>query len=221
MKNYKFSENKIVLSLLLVLIVSGLGFVVEKSNLVKNLHVASLVSKIQPFFLLGKLPQEQEVSVAADEKSKPPMIEQLNDVTIQPSWRLGSAQTPPPAIVLNEKIIGYEVVEVDVHPEHYPQAGEQIQMPLLNGTIAEVNVESVTVNPNGDYSWAGHLQGYGTDYPVVMTYGEHSTFATVTTPEGSYSMESTNGVGWVYKNPAEVELSVPGSKDFLDVPVEH
>jgi hypothetical protein len=83
------------------------------------------------------------------------------------------------------------------------------------------DVQSTTTNPNGDYTWSGHLQGHGTDYPVVMTYGEHSIFATITTPEGSYTMESIDGLGWLYKNPAEVELSNPGAKDFLDVREAH
>jgi hypothetical protein len=30
-------------------------------------------------------------------------------------------------------------------------------------------------------------------------------------------MESLDGLGWLYKNPAEVELSNPGYKDFLEV----
>jgi hypothetical protein len=39
----------------------------------------------------------------------------------------------------------------------------------------------------------------------------------VTTPEGSYTMESIDGSGWLYKNPAEIELSIAGAPDFLEV----
>jgi len=133
------------------------------------------------------------------------------------SWQMGGVKASVPDIPLNERISAYAVVELDQHPANLPAAGQQILLPMLNGQKIIANVESVNSNPNGDYSWSGHVDGYGTDYPVVMTYGEQSIFATITTPDGSYSMESLDGVGWLYKNPAEVELSTPGTKDYLEV----
>ena len=124
-------------------------------------------------------------------------------------------------ITLSEKISNYAIVQLEQHPAQFPAVGEQIQLPMLNGQSVMADVQSTTTNPNGDYTWTGHLQGYGTDYPVVMTYGEHSIFATITTPEGSYTMESIDGLGWLYKNPAEIELSNPGAKDFLEVNETH
>ena len=53
-----------------------------------------------------------------------------------------------------------------------------------------------------------------------MTYGADAVFASITTPQGSYSLESVNGSGWIYKNPAEVELTQPGKNDYLEVPEE-
>lgn len=133
------------------------------------------------------------------------------------SWQMGDVKAATPKIPLSEKISDYAIVQLDQHPAQLPAVGEQIQLPMLNGQSVVANVQSSTTNPNGDYTWSGHLQGYGNDYPVVMTYGEHSIFATITTPEGSYTMESIDGLGWLYKNPAEIELSNPGAKDFLDV----
>ena len=133
------------------------------------------------------------------------------------SWQMGDIKTQTPKITLSEKISAYAIVELEQHPATFPAVGEQIQLPMLNGQKVIANVQSITTSPNGDYTWSGHLEGYGDDYPVVMTYGEHSIFATITTPEGSYTMESLDGLGWLYKNPAEIELSNPGAKDFLEV----
>jgi hypothetical protein len=130
---------------------------------------------------------------------------------------MGGVKAAIPKIPLSEKISVYAIVELEQHPANFPAEGQQILLPMLNGEKVIANVQSVTTNPNGDYSWAGHLDGYGTDYPIVMTYGEHSIFATITTPDGSYSMESLNGLGWLYKNPAEVELSTSGAKDYVEV----
>lgn len=142
------------------------------------------------------------------------------DVNLK-SWRLGDVKAPTPKIPLSEKISNYAIVQLEQHPAQFPVMGEQIQLPMLSGQSVVANVESTTKNPNGDYTWSGHLQGYGSDYPVVMTYGQHSIFATITTPEGSYTMESIEGLGWLYKNPAEIELSNPGTKDFLEVNEAH
>lgn len=137
------------------------------------------------------------------------------------SWQMANVKASVPKITLSERISDYAIVELEQHPASFPAAGEQIQLPMLNGQKVIVNVESNTTNPNGDYTWSGHIEGFGSDYPVVMTYGEHSIFATITTPEGSYSMESMDGSGWLYKNPAEIELSNPGAKDFLEIDAAH
>jgi hypothetical protein len=154
-----------------------------------------------------------------------PQVSASNLPTIQPSanpsWQMGGVKSTTPKIPLSEKIVDYAIVEIEQHPAQFPATGEQVNLPMLNGQQLVANVQSTTTNPNGDYTWSGHLQGYGTDYPVVMTYGEHSIFATITTPEGSYTMESLDGLGWLYKNPAEIELSNPGATDFLDAPQNH
>jgi len=89
---------------------------------------------------------------------------------------------------------------------------------MLKGEKVVANVEASVMNPNGDYTWRGHLQGYGDSYPVVVTYGATSMMATITTPAGSYSMTTVNGLGWLYKNPAEVELVDHLKNDFLEPP---
>lgn len=136
----------------------------------------------------------------------------------QDAWSLGNGKSSPPQIALNKVIRDYEVIEINQHPEAIPQVGETVSLPMLNGKKILVDVQATTLNPNGDKSWSGHLQGYGEDYPIIMTYGAHAIFAMITTPEGSYTMESSDGVGWLYKNPSELELSDTSSNDFLEIP---
>lgn len=134
------------------------------------------------------------------------------------AWVLGNTKSASPQIPLNSVIREYEVIEINQHPTQTPQVGETVSLPMLNGKKILVDVQTTSLNPNGDKSWSGHLQGYGEDYPIVMTYGQNLIFATITTPEGSYTMESADGVGWLYKNPSELELSDASSKDFLEIP---
>lgn len=133
------------------------------------------------------------------------------------AWKVDDVRSPTPSIPLSDRVVDYEIVEIEQHPEHLPQIGEQITLPMLNGQHVVVDVQSISTSANGDQTWSGHLQGHGTDYPVIMTYGEHAIFAMITTPEGSYSMESVDGLGWLYKNPSELELSSTNADDFLEV----
>jgi hypothetical protein len=137
------------------------------------------------------------------------------------AWRVMDTAAASPAMPLPESVSVYEPISVDMENPIYPEAGQQTSVTLPGGERVQVNIETSTTNPNGDYTWRGHLDGHGDEYPVVMTYGGNSVFATVTTPNGSYTLESVNGSGWIYKNPSEFELSNPGANDYLEIPHGH
>jgi hypothetical protein len=137
----------------------------------------------------------------------------------RPVWQISHDNLP--SLPLPEGIVDYEPVAVDMESPAFPQPGQQVSLGLPGNEVVNATVKTANENPNGDYSWRGYLDGYGTDYPVVMTYGANSVFATITTPKGSYTLESLNGSGWVYKNPAEFELSEPGKNDYLEPDQPH
>jgi hypothetical protein len=134
-------------------------------------------------------------------------------------WQIGRDDSGrDPSLPLADGVVLYTPVSLPSALNIPPLAGTTINLPLLDGEMLAANVESVTTHENGDVSWSGHLDGFGDSYPVVMTYGEHLVVATITTPAGSYTLESVDGLGWLYKNPSEFELSAAGAHDFLEVP---
>ena len=159
-------------------------------------------------------------STPAEPGAEPQVAAPVGD---QPSatspWQLAT-NAAAPSIPLAEGVRVYEPVAVDMENPRFPQPGDQLELSLPGADPVKVSVAKATTLANGDYSWSGHLQGSGTAYPVVMTYGADAVFATITTPQGSYTLESVNGSGWIYKNPAEVELTQPGKNDYLEVPEE-
>lgn len=165
---------------------------------------------------------QQALNPAA--KSAPEVESVVGDeaiVVVPDAWRMVDATAATPAMPLPASVSVYEPVSVDMETPAFPASGEQTSVTLPGGERLQVNVETSTTNPNGDYTWRGHLDGHGDEYPVVMTYGGNSVFATVTTPSGSYTLESVNGSGWIYKNPSEFELSSPGANDYLEIPHDH
>jgi len=166
--------------------------------------------------------REQEVLTVVEGKAASKTGAVAAGKSIAPdAWRVGDATATTSKISLPAGVSVYEPASVDMENPEYPEPGEQLTLAMPGGERLRVNVEASTTNPNGDYTWRGHLEGYGDEYPVVMTYGGSSVFATVTTPQGSYTLVSVNGSGWIYKNPSEFELSNPGSKDYLEIPHNH
>lgn len=229
MKFQKLTESQKKLGAVLFALAAGLSVLLTVRS--THLHQPAVITTAQPL-VRAELPDAQAVlshtASQLDSKvtsvsalAEAGAIENANKVPVQVSWHMAGVKAETPSIPLSEKISDYAIVELPQKLLALPLVGEQISLPMLNGKTLVAKVESVTKFPNGDDAWSGHLEGYGTDYPVVMTYGEHSVFATITTPEGSYTMESINGLGWLYKNPAEVELSHPNAKDFLEIGAQH
>jgi hypothetical protein len=163
----------------------------------------------------------QTPTISPPENTKlPPQNMAAPHVEISDAWQIGDTFTDS-AFSLHDSVIVYATITIDMEKPYYPQPGEQLDLHLPGDLSVRADVRSSHLNPNGDYSWRGHLNGYDNEYPIVMTYGQNSVFATVTTPQGSYTLESINGRGWIYKNPAEFELSEPDATDYLEIPHTH
>jgi hypothetical protein len=131
-------------------------------------------------------------------------------------WQVAQADsTSVPSIPLDSAIKSYAVIKLDRRPTNFPSAGAKVTLPMFDGHAITANVESIKTMVNGDRVWTGHIDGMGDDFSVVMTYGEKLTFATINTPDGNYSLEAKDGLGWLYKNPSIVDLFGPDSVDSL------
>lgn len=227
MQMYKLTTRQIALLITVLIAAASVSICIvihapRSADKTPQLWAAESTSVVQTGYQIS--PAKTDISIVQSVQTSQPDVAAAPLPAAVPelkSWEMGNVKAETPRIPLNEKIADYAIVQLEQNPAQFPAVGERILLPMLNGKSVVATVESSTKNPNGDYSWSGHLEGYGNDYPVVMTYGEHSIFATITTPEGSYTMESVNGLGWLYKNPAEIELSNPGAKDFLDIAEPH
>lgn len=132
-------------------------------------------------------------------------------------WQIAD-ESPEPTLPLPEAVSIYRYVAIDMDNPALPMVGERISLPLPEAPAATIAVARAASLADGSYTLSGYMEGQGRDYPAVITYGANSVFATITTPDGSYSLETIAGEGWVYKNPAEAELSEPHKDDFLEVP---
>lgn len=216
-----YARHKTYLWLLLLLLLSGIVYWLSPSGIpARQVAQVQVQGGDQPPVDEVLAQAQAAVSEAGQSLLMPVPAEPLPAAPAAIAWELKAAPDQP-VLPLPEAVSIYEYVYLDMENPALPDVGDNLQMPLPGAEAAQVRVTRRTQLGNGDYSWSGYLEGQGTDYPVVMTYGANSAFATITTPQGSYSLESINGQGWVYKNPAAEELSHPGVSDYMDIPDHH
>ncbi|MGM8228536.1 hypothetical protein ACSV5M_18290 [Cellvibrio sp. ARAG 10.3] len=209
-------KNQIVFVIIFVIVIGTFYLYFSRDNFPQEKPLAVFNSPVQQENSARK-PDEATASSSEHKRIHPstasPPAERKK---YQPLWKINDTGALP-VFPLPERIVVYEPVSLDMELP-YPLPGDTIALPLPEAESAYATVATHHISPNGDYSWRGHLDGHGDDYPVVMTYGHRSVFATITTPQGSYTLESINGSGWIYKNPAPAELSKPGAEDFMEIP---
>lgn len=171
-----------------------------------------LPNKILP---LKPLPSAKELGLNLDINE-----EQQNSIGKLPAqaWVAQQPDTIHQPVSLHSKITTKKRVAFNTTTMGSVNKGDKFSLPMPNGEEYVAQVETTTTFKNGTTSWQGHLEGYGDKYPVVFTVGKKTSFATVTTPDGSFTMESIDGAGWIYENPEVTELSDPNQQDSLAIP---
>ena len=113
-------------------------------------------------------------------------------------WVLSQEQADLPMRLVDRGLTNSKRVKVDRAEFAELQAGDRIELniPQLSTPYAAF-IDDVIQHGNGDMSWRGHLAGYEEPYAVVFTMGNSANFATITTPEGAYLLEATDGSGWM------------------------
>ena len=143
-------------------------------------------------------------------------VEQAQNLT--QAWVIASASDESPDLYLDASINVYEAVNLTTQSRaNRVVAGDTVAFSLPEGLNIEVMVVSSIENSMGGYSWKGYLKGHNDDYPVIYTQGANSSFAAITTENGSYTMEAVNGLGWIYKNPSMIALNTGDFSDQLDL----
>ncbi|MGL4250273.1 MAG: hypothetical protein ACRCR1_06430 [Aeromonas sp.] len=79
--------------------------------------------------------------------------------------------------------------------------GDSVSLPLPDSSTLQAKVTQVELQQGGKRNWQGEIQVDGSSYPVNFTVDKKATFGFIGTPQGSYTVETLGGKGWVYKNP--------------------
>jgi hypothetical protein len=82
------------------------------------------------------------------------------------------------------------------------EVGDTISLPYMGSGEYEATITSKKTHKNGSVSVSGNLKDSDNKYSVVLTEGKSMSFGTITTPNGSFEIETKDGKGYVYSTDA-------------------
>ena len=97
------------------------------------------------------------------------------------------------------------------------KVGDVVEVPLLGSSNYRVKITERKVNPSGSVSVSGNLVE-DNKYSATFTEGKNSAYASITTPDGAYEVESVGGKGYIYSvSDVERKRVNPNGTDVLTV----
>jgi len=162
--------------------------VVKVKKSVNDKDLEKLLSKINED--LKKLPDVSKIKIDKDiplEEDKKVVTDIFQDISIDSVDTIEKKDgIKPVAAVL---IAPNKISSLNI--------GDTVELPLLGNSNYRVKITNKVVNPSGSVSVSGNLEE-DEKYSVVLTQSKTSAYASVTTPEGAYEIESIDGKGYVY-----------------------
>ncbi|CAA6806880.1 MAG: Unknown protein [uncultured Sulfurovum sp.] len=77
--------------------------------------------------------------------------------------------------------------------------GDVIKLPALGQVQYEAEITKVLTHKNGSTSATGNLIGDQNEkHSIILTEGKSTSYASISTPEGAFEIETIDGVGYVY-----------------------
>ena len=143
--------------------------------------------------------RDSDTSISAKPYSK---AEELNKQkgNISPSpWSVADLSVVGNNVRLRDDVEPVQLIQLDINTLKSLQEGDQFDFPAFNEHEYTVMVSKAKTLWNGDTSISGTiLSGDGTTFPVVISSGKNATFASFSTSEGSYELESFGKFGALY-----------------------
>ena len=78
------------------------------------------------------------------------------------------------------------------------EVGDKISLPYMGAGEYEATITTKKTHKNGSVTVTGNLIDSGNEYSIVLTEGKNMSFGSVTTPDGTFEIETKDGKGYVY-----------------------
>lgn len=112
---------------------------------------------------------------------------------------IGSEPTLPPPVRSDIEFITSIALTDDSLGQAQP--GDVVNLSLPDGRVLQTRVTHRELQAGGRCTWQGEVEVGDTTYPVNFTFGKETVFGLIGTPEGSFTLETLQGRGWIYMTP--------------------
>lgn len=97
---------------------------------------------------------------------------------------------------------------------------DKLTLPNIEGDDYTIIISAIIKNSDGSSSLTGVFKDEGISYTTTMTKSTHSSYVTLSTPQGTYEIETRDGVGYIYKtSDIRKHLQKPNVNDVIVLPI--
>ena len=150
---------------------------------------------------LAVMPTPEIKPAPAEAAAKPGRLREDGSQQLDAPWQAAEVDADFPLAEPGEGAEQPQPIALQGGELGQAQVGDSVTLPLPDGSTLEARVTRVELQRGGERNWQGEIRVDGDSYPVNFTVGKQATFGFIGTPQGSYSVETLGGKGWVYKNP--------------------
>jgi len=159
---------------------------------------------------------KEEEKIEIPEEVEPEMVAETKDLMVELSMEEVQENFPS-----KEGIKPVIAIELPKNSIAKLNVGDTVALPYMGNGEFEAKITKKSKHKNGSVTVSGNLIDTGNQYSVVLTEGKNMSFGTITTPNGSFEIETKNGQGYVYSTDAIDKAWIDyGKKDTL-VPNGH
>ena len=188
-------------------------------NLDENLEIPILEDEVLDNKEENLTLDEVDRALVLEEKTleviEPEMVEERKDIWVQDDIEdvvkeFSSKEGVSPIIAIN--LPKNTIKNLNV--------GDTVLLPNMANGNFEAKITEKKTHKNGSVTVLGNLIGSGNQYAVVLTEGKNMSFGTINTPNGSFEIETRNGVGYVYSTDDIDRAYIDHNKTDVLVPKE-
>ncbi len=217
----------ILLGITLTITIVGVRLMTQQSNVEDDLHMATAPGDSQesptheskPLATFDGQEQHKVLNLPVQKASPEVTTEEKRDeyAVISSPW---IEDSEPRALPERYQRQGISARALKVSKDSLSDltAGDKLSLPIPHlAQSYEMEVERIGWHPNGDKSIRGHLLDTDLPYSFIVTESTHSTFATINTPEGSFTLEAEGENGWIMSL-ADLDNLIDISLDDFQIP---
>jgi len=227
--------KKIIFFLLLVVIGIGIYFSffssqvkVDKALIVNDIE--QLDADVQEELILDDLIEEKEENSSVEdidkalasekdddisEEVEPEMVEDAKDIMVETDIDEVQKELP-----IKEGITPVASIKIPKNSIKNLNIGDTVSLPYMGNGQFDAKISDKQIHKNGSVTVTGNLVDSDKEYSVVLTEGKSMSFGTITTPNGSFEIETKNGVGYVYSTDDIDKKLIDYSKKDTLVPTD-